>query len=406
MTTLNAVTSRAPLTPAAALRFVVSFGVVSLFADMTYEGMRSISGPYLALLGASGAAVGLIAGTGELVGYTLRLASGSLADRSRLYWPITLVGYVVQMAAVPALALVGNWPAAAALIILERIGKATRNPPRDVMLSQAGESIGQGWAFGLHEALDQSGATIGPLLAAFALARHHDYHAAFAWMLVPATITVLLVTSVRLRYPLAGQILRSRHDGRAEDRNSDRLPNAFWVYSIGAALVAFGFADYALISFHFATAKTMTAADVPILYAVAMAAAGLGSLAAGRWYDRRGLSVLIPSTLLIATYAPLVFLGGLWSAVIGTLLWGVGVGIHETVMSAAIAHMVPAHRRARAYGIFTALFGIAWFAGSATLGALYDHSVMATVLVAALAQLAALIPLTMAVRQLRAPNPG
>jgi MFS family permease len=357
-------------------------------------------------LGASGAAVGLIAGTGELIGYTLRLASGSLADRSRLYWPITLVGYVVQMAAVPALALVGNWPAAAALIILERIGKATRNPPRDVMLSQAGESIGQGWAFGLHEALDQSGATIGPLLAAFALARHHDYHAAFAWMLVPATITVLLVTSVRLRYPLAGQILRSPVGARAEDRDSDRLPAAFWVYSIGAALVAFGFADYALISFHFATAKTMAAADVPILYAVAMAAAGLGSLAAGRWYDRRGLSVLIPSTLLIAAYAPLVFLGGLWSAVIGTLLWGVGVGIHETVMAAAIAHMVPAHRRARAYGIFTALFGIAWFAGSATLGALYDHSVMATVLVAAITQLAALIPLTAAVRKLRVPNQG
>jgi predicted MFS family arabinose efflux permease len=392
---------RTPLSAAAALRFVISFGIVSLFADMTYEGMRSISGPYLALLGASGTAVGLIAGTGELLGYTLRLASGNLADRSRLYWPITLAGYVIQMAAVPALALVNNWPAAAGLIILERIGKAIRNPPRDVMLSQAGEAIGQGWAFGLHEALDQAGATIGPLLAAFELARRHDYHAAFAWMLVPATITVMLVLSVRLRYPGAGQILPSPEDIRADDTKGGGLPRALWLYSIGAALVAFGFADYALISYHFAVAKTMSGSSVPILYALAMGAAGLGSIAAGRWYDRRGLGVLISSTFLIAAYAPLVFFGGFWSALIGTVLWGVGVGVHETVMSAAIAHLVPSHRRARAYGIFTAIFGISWFAGSATLGTLYDRSLMATVLVAALAQLAGIVPIGMAVKAMR-----
>jgi predicted MFS family arabinose efflux permease len=392
---------RTLLSPAAALRFVISFGIVSLFADMTYEGMRSISGPYLALLGASGTAVGLIAGTGELLGYTLRWASGGLADRTRLYWPITLAGYVVQMAAVPALALVGNWPAAAGLIILERIGKATRNPPRDVMLAQAGDAIGQGWAFGLHEALDQAGATIGPLLAAFELARRHDYHAAFAWMLVPATITVVLVLSVRLRYPGAGRIVPSADAIRADVLKGGELPRAFWLYCIGAALVAFGFADYALISYHFAVAKTMSSSSVPILYALAMGAAGLGSIAAGRWYDRRGLGVLISSTFLIAAYAPLVFFGGFWPALIGTVLWGVGVGIHETVMSAAIAHLVPSHRRARAYGIFTAIFGIFWFAGSATLGALYDHSLMATVLVAALAQLAGIIPIGMAVKAMR-----
>jgi MFS family permease len=380
---------------------VIAFGLVSLFADMTYEGMRSIAGPYLAFLGASGTVVGLVAGTGELLGYTLRLASGKLADRSHLYWPITITGYAVQMAAVPALALVGSWQAAALLIILERIGKATRNPPRDVMLSQAGESIGQGWAFGLHEALDQAGATIGPLLAAFQLARRHDYHAAFAWMLVSAVITVVLVLSMRLRYPHAGAIDAPALGAGKKGEGSSRLPPAFWMYSIGAALVAFGFADYALISYHFAVAKTMAASSVPLLYAGAMAAAGLSSVAAGRWYDRRGLAILIPSTLLIAAYAPLVFFGGLWMAVIGTVLWGVGVGIHETVLSAAIAHMVPTYRRARAYGLFTAIFGIAWFVGSTTLGALYDRSVLATVLVAAFTQLIALLPINVAARKLR-----
>lgn len=391
----------ASLTSSAALRFVIAFGVVSLFADMTYEGMRSISGPYLALLGASGAMVGLIAGVGELLGYTLRWASGTYADRSRLYWPITLLGYVLQMVAVPALALVGSWEAAAGLIILERIGKATRNPPRDVMLSRAGESIGQGWAFGLHEALDQSGAMIGPLLAAFVLARRHDYHAAFAWMLIPATITVLLVLSVRLRYPGAGQLVPAPDAVRADESAGSRLPRAFWLYSAGAALIAFGFADYALISYHFTIAKTMSSTLVPILYALAMGTGGVGSILAGRWYDRAGLVVLIPSTLFIAAYAPLVFLGGFWAALVGTVLWGVGIGIHETVMAAAVARMVPAHRRARAYGIFTGIFGIAWFAGSAVLGALYDRSVSATALLAALAQLLGLIPIYVAIKTMR-----
>jgi predicted MFS family arabinose efflux permease len=382
------------------LRFVVAFGIVSLFADMTYEGMRSISGPYLAALGATGAAVGMIAGIGELLGYTLRLASGSLADRSRRYWSITLLGYVVQMAAVPALALVGTWPAAAALIILERIGKATRNPPRDVMLSQAGETIGQGWAFGLHEALDQIGATAGPLLAALVLAQRHDYHAAFAWLAVPATITVLLVLSVRLRYPNAGRIAMPTGALRADDLKSTRMPSAFWWYCAGAALIAFGFADYALISYHFALTHLMSPASVPVLYALAMGTSGLGSLAAGRWYDRRGLVMLLPSTLLIAAYAPLVFQGGFWAALVGMVLWGIGLGVHETVIAAAIARMIPAHRRARAYGLFTAIFGVAWFAGSAILGALYDHSVSATVAVAALTQFLGLIPIGIAIKKL------
>ena len=385
-----------------ALRFVIVFGIVSLFADMTYEGMRAIAGPYLAALGATGTVVGLVAGLGELLGYTLRLISGRAADRSRLYWPITLAGYVVQMAAVPALALAGNWPTAAGLIILERIGKATRNPPRDLMLSQAGERIGQGWAFGLHEALDQSGAVIGPLLAAWQLARGHDYRSAFAWMLVPAAIAVSLVVSVRLRYPDAGRMGSSLRDAPVSDGEARRLSRVFWVYSAGAGLVAFGFADYALISFHFAVAGTVSRATVPLLYALAMATAGTGSLVAGRWYDRRGLVVLIPTTIVIAAYAPLVFLGGLPAAVIGTVLWGLGVGIHDTVMSAAIAHLVPTTRRAQAYGLFTAVYGVAWFAGSATLGALYDRSLLATAVVAALAQILGVVPIGIAMRLLRA----
>ena len=141
-----------------AIRFVVLLGVVSLFADMTYEGARSVTGPFLAVLGASGTAVGLIAGLGELIGYSLRLASGYLADRTGRYWAITLVGYGLNLIAVPLLALAGRWEIAAALMICERVGKAIRTPARDAMLSHATHQVGHGWGFGLHEAMDQAGA--------------------------------------------------------------------------------------------------------------------------------------------------------------------------------------------------------------------------------------------------------
>ena len=378
------------------LAFIIAFGVVSLFADMAYEGMRGISGPFLASLGASGGAVGAIAGTGELFGYLLRLGSGRLVERTRLYWPIALAGYAIQMAAVPALALAGNWWAAALFIILERTGKAVRNPAANTMMSRAGEHIGQGWAFGLHEAMDQTGAMGGPLIAALVLALHHDYRTAFLWLGVPATLTIISVLTVRFRFPYAGHIALPGKDTAP----GSALSPAFWFYAAAAAFVAFGFADYPLIAFHFAKANIVSPAIVPVFYAAAMGASGLGSLIFGRWFDRRGLIVLIPGLIVGAAAAPLVFLGGFAFAVAGVLAWGVALGVHDAIMSAAVARMVPEHARARAYGIFTAIYGIAWFAGSALLGALYDVSIVGLVTVSVAAELVAFIPLAIAIRRL------
>lgn len=385
-----------------ALRFVLAFGLVSVFADMTYEGMRGISGPYLGSLGATGLIVGLVAGIGELLGYSLRLVSGTWADKSRWYWPITLAGYTVQMAAIPLLALTHAWLAAAALIILERVGKATRNPPRDMMLSRAGEHIGQGWAFGVHELLDQTGATLGPLIAAGILAWHHDYRLAFAWLGIPAALTLTLVYRLRLRYPAAGRLPNQTKAGVAA--RGDAMGESYWWYCGAAALVAFGFADFPLVAYHFARVGSVATPWIPVLYAIAMAAAGLSSVTIGRWFDRHGIRVLIPAIVLTAAFTPLVFLGGFPEALAGTILWGAALGVHEATMSAAVAHLVPAHRRARAYGLFTAVFGIAWFAGSAVLGALYDVSVTALVAVALASQLLAVVPLGMAARGWHAAN--
>jgi predicted MFS family arabinose efflux permease len=294
-----------------ALRFIVLIGFLSFFADFTYEGSRSIIGPYLAMLQASGTVVGIVTGFGELMGYGLRLFSGRWADATGRYWPITIFGYVVQMASVPALALTGSWPAAAALIILERTGKAIRNPPRDVMLSHAGKQAGgYGWAFGLHEALDQCGAMFGPLAVAAVLTHDGSYQEAFAVLLVPAVVNLSLVLLARSLYPKPQDM-----EAFSPTKGPSRLTRVFWIYMLGAILVAAGFADYPLIAFHFSRSGTVPAGWIPIFYAVAMAVSGTGSLILGRLFDRLGFTVLVVLTLISVLFAPLVFLGGFWGCV-------------------------------------------------------------------------------------------
>lgn len=377
-----------------ALTFVVLIGIISFFADFTYEGSRSIIGPYLGMLGAGAAAIGMITGLGELLGYGLRLVSGRGADRTGLYWPITILGYLIQMISVPLLALAGNWPVAALLIILERVGKATRNPPRDVMLSHAGQQIGgYGWAFGLHEALDQSGALVGPLVIAGVLAWRGDYRIAFALLAIPALVTLSILLAARLSYPHPEEM-----ETHPPDVQTSGLPRVFWIYLAGAVLVGAGFADFPLIAYHFARTQLVSPGLIPVFYAVAMGVSGIGSLLFGRLFDRMGLLVLIPLTLLSALFAPLVFLGGFWLALLGMALWGLGMGVHESIIPAAVTLMVPAQRRASAYGLFTAGYGIFWFLGSALIGILYGISLPILIGFSLVVELAA-IPLFLLARQ-------
>ncbi len=368
-----------------ALRFVLLIGILSFFADFTYEGSRSILGPYLAHLQASAFVVGVVTGFGELLGYGLRLVSGRLADRTQKFWPITIAGYVVQMASVPLLALAGNWPLAAVLIILERVGKATRNPPRDVMLSHAGKQIGYGWVFGVHEALDQFGALFGPLAMAAVLAWRGDFHLAFAALAIPAVINLSLLLLAFRTYPHPEEMETS-----VPNVQTQGLPRVFWLYLAGAALVAAGFADFPLIAYHFAQASVVGPDIIPVFDAVAMGVSGAGSLVFGRLFDRFGFRVLIVLTVIAALFAPLVFLGSFWAALAGMALWGLGMGVHESIIPAAVAPMVAPERRASAYGLFTAGYGIFWFLGSAAIGFLYGISLPALIAFSVALQLAAL----------------
>ncbi len=370
-----------------ALTFVVLIGIVSLFADMTYEGSRSITGPFLGTLGATGAIVAVVAGGGELLGYVLRLFTGLLADRTHRYWAITITGYAINLLAVPALALAGNWPAAAALIILERCGKALRTPARDAMLAHAAKDMGgAGWAFGLHEALDSTGAVLGPLIAALVLFLHGGYRHAFAWLLLPALCALAVLLVARIRFPQPQDL----DTGAAPPHPGDaRALRDLKIFLAATALIAAGYADFALIAFHFARDHVVAGDAVPVLYALASLAGGLAALVLGKAFDRRGLSVLLWTTVVPALYAPLVFLGGAWAAVAGMALWGAGFGAHDSLLRAAVAQRIPRDRRATVMGVFNAIYGLAWFLGSWLLGVLYDVRPLYAVIAALVLQLAA-----------------
>lgn len=377
-----------------AIRFIVALGTISLFADVTYEGARSINGPFLGVLGAGAAIVGIVSGAGELAGYLLRLFSGIAADRTRAYWTLTIVGYIVNLLAVPLMALAGHWGVAAALIIAERSGKAIRTPARDVMLSQASKIVGRGWGFGLHEFMDQTGAFLGPLLVALVLAQTHHYPRAYAVLAIPAGLALAsLFTAIKF-YPDPSRFEEPKGGGIA----ARGLPRAFWIYMAAAGLLAAGFVDFPLIAFHFSKTSLATPPEIPVFYSAAMGVEALTALVFGKLFDRIGMPVLILGVLLSAASSPLVFFGGFYAALGGMALWGAGMGAQQSLLRAKIAELVPAERRGAAYGIFNTAYGILWFAGSSAIGILYGRSLASAVIFAMATQLAA-VPLLLIVRR-------
>jgi MFS family permease len=376
-----------------AITFVILIGIVSLFADMTYEGARSITGQYLAVLGASGTVVGVVAGLGELFGYSFRLVSGYVSDRTGKYWLVTFVGYFLNLFAVPLLALAGNWPLAASLVILERFGKAIRTPSRDAMLSYATKETGRGWGFGLHEAMDQTGAIIGPLIVTCVLYFNGTFQTSFTVLLIPALCALSVLTLARMLYPRPQDL-----EIETIDLKEKGFSKKYWLYIIAISCVAAGYVDFPLIAFHFQKAAIISDIWVPVFFSIAMASAGLAALICGRLYDKIGFSVLIFVTALASLFAPLVFIGKFYLSLIGMVLWGIGIGAQESIMRAVVANMVQMNKRATAYGILNIWFGISWFLGSALMGFLYDVSLLSLMIFSMGIQLVS-IPILIAVKE-------
>lgn len=378
---------RTQLGQSRAFRLVFILSIVSLFSDMTYEGARSVSGPFFASLGASGLVVGFVAGFGELGGFGLRYISGTIADRTGRYWVAAFTGYIINLFSVPALALARAWPAAAALIVGERLGRGIRKPATDAMISYAGSQLGRGWVFGFREAMDQTGATIGPLLVALILYLHGGFSRAFAVLAIPAVLALVALTIAQRQFPAPRELETAKELSASGQRRT------FWIYAAAGACLAAGFADFALVSYHLSKAHIVSNHLIPVLYACAMLVAAACAPVFGRAYDRYGVTVAAVVFGLAALFAPLVFLGSFWIAVAGILLWGLGMGAQDALLPPLIARLAPPERRATTLGTFDGIYGIAWFAGSAVMGALYDVNVVWVVVFSMLLQIGLALPI-------------
>jgi MFS family permease len=369
-----------------AFRFVLIIGIVNLFADLTYEGARGIVGPFLGSLGASAAIVGFVAGFGELMGYGLRSISGYFADKTHRYWLFAFTGYAINLLAVPALALAGQWPLAAGLVIAERTGRGIRKPTVEAMLSYAGKSIGAGWVFGLNEALDQAGATIGPLVVALVLYLNGGYRTGFGVLLIPALLCLGILVVARLLYPRPHEL----EEAAGHAFVATNLAAPYWIYLAAGALIAAGLADFALIGFHFHKANMVPVNLIPVFYAVAMGSSALASIPLGRLFDRFGANIALLAFFISAASAPFVFLGTPVFALIGMILWGVGMSAQGSLFQAMLTGVIPPEKRSTAFGLFDTGYGIAWFLGSAAMGLLYEKSILAVALFSVVLRLAAL----------------
>lgn len=388
-----------------AMTFIILFGIVSLFSDMTHEGASSIRGAYLALLGASAGTIGFISGLGELIGYSMRYVFGKITDRTRKYWPMVIFGYILDILAVPALALVGEggWIAAAALLVIQRMGKAIKKPAKDTIMSFAASQEGVGKSFGIQEMLDQIGAFLGPVFLYLVMlfktkgTTFEIYRTVFAFLAIPGLITILLLFVTKGEFPNPESF-----EPETKKEEAFVMKKSFIYYIVGISLFAFGFMDYALVIMHisknlvglgegYQNFKFISQETLPLLYAGAMLVDALAALVFGHIYDKKGVRALVISTIISAPFSFFIFgFKSELAILFGLVLWGIGMGAQESILNAAVTSMVPKKNRATGYGIFECSFGIFWFLGSWLLGLIYSASLPLMIGLSILAQLMAI----------------
>ncbi len=362
------------LSVASAFGLLILFGAISLFADMNYEGGRSVTGQYLKLLGTSALALGIAAGLGEFMGYALRFISGTLADRSRKYWTLIGIGYVVQLSSLPMMAFVSGWQLAIVFLFTERLGKAVRKPAHDAVVSFASSKTGTGLGFGIVEAMDQLGAFIGPALFSllFFLKSGESletYRFGLLLLFIPAAVVVILVFIAKLAFPKPEAF---ELPGARPLIGTKGFPKMFWILTLSAGLMAAGITDFPLIGLHLLGTGLFPEEAIPLLYSGAMAIDAAGALLFGILYDKFGVKALTGLFIVEIFTAPLIFLGGFPGIILGMALWGISTGTQESTLKAAVGDRVEPGKRGRAFGLFHTVFGAFWFAGSVVIGWLYD----------------------------------
>ncbi len=345
----------------------IALGLVSLFADMTYEGCRSVIGAYLEILSAPVIAAGVV-GLGEFVGYLMRGVGGYLASKfrsSRGYWGLVFTGYLINLFAVPALALTGNWLLALTLVFIERVGKGLRTPARDVILAEVTKPLGRGKGFGIHEFMDQLGAISGPALVAASMSLGYGIKYSFALLAIPATAAITSLLIAWSKYPNVEAVSKAKEGGAG-------LSRLFWLYIVAASALSLGFIHWSLVTYHVGLKSIISTSLIPYMYLIAMLADAIVALPAGWFYDRLGMRSLViaPALAALSTYA-LITAGNYYSLLLASAIWGIVMGLCETNLRVGIADLTEPQNRAQAYGIFGIIFGISWGLGNVIMSLLY-----------------------------------
>ncbi|MFR8927722.1 MULTISPECIES: MFS transporter [Peptoniphilaceae] len=389
-----------------AMLFIILFGIVSLFSDMTHEGASSIRGAYLTVLGASSGAIGFISGLGELVGYSMRYVFGKITDKTKKYWPMVIFGYILDILAVPALAIVGEkgWIAASLLLVVQRMGKAIKKPAKDTIMSFAALQEGVGKSFGIQEMLDQIGAFLGPVFLYLVMLFKTDgstfeiYSRCFAFLAIPGFITIILLFYTKMKFSNP-----EHFEPESNKEEGFHMKKSFVFYIAGISFFAFGFIDYSIIIMHITknytaiagnlqeTSALINSGTIPLLYAGAMLVDAIAALVFGHIYDKNGVKALVISTIISAPFSLFIFgINSVKALFFGLVLWGIGMGAQESILKAAVTSMVPKKNRATGYGIFECFFGVFWFLGSWLLGVMYSISIPAMIIISTVAQVLAI----------------
>jgi MFS family permease len=360
------------------LKVFIALSFLSLFADIVYEGARSISGAYLNVLAAPAIAAGILS-FGELLSYVMRLVGGVAAQKvssGKTYWALIFLGYASTLF-VPLLALAGSWELALILFFLERLGKGIRAPPRDVILAEVTEGIGRGKGFGLHELMDQVGAMTGPLIVSLVVAFQGypaGYRAAFWIMWIPWILAMSMLAVAAKLYPEPKAVVSVRE--KASGSLKAMLGKRFWIFLAGSILTMLGFLHWGVISYYAQDSVKiglLSAEEIALLYLVAMAVDAAIALPIGALYDRLGIKSIIAAPISAIFIAPPLFIAlGRPGFYISAVFWGFTMGVVETIMRAAIADLVPAESRSIAYGIYSFGIGLGWTASGILLAYLYQ----------------------------------
>ena len=374
---------------------IVLLGIVSLMGDIIYEGGRSIIPYFLGSLGASAIIIGAVGGLGDFFGYAIRLLAGYWADVTQRYWLFTFLGYFLIIS-IPFLAFVTFLPdrwqlgMAISLIMTERVGKALRSPSRDAILSMVSKGVGSGKAFGIHETLDQIGAIAGPVVIGLLVSSAVGYTSIFGVLFIPFIVLLLVLGYAYRNIENLPVMEENRQDIIKTGVKRGRLNKNFYIYSLSVFVSVIGLINILLIIFE---AGQILPAELiwlgPIIFAVIMGVDALVAYPAGYYYDKIGIKSLIIPFILTAFTSIIAMIGQtLYTIFIASILFGIVLGMQESVYRAVITDVAPLESRGTAYGIFNTIYGLGLLIGGVVYGFFinYDISIIIVTIYAVITQ--------------------